>query len=339
MAREASLDGCQPTRRRWLRRPMTSRHQRPASSLIVGLVLCMGIQTMRAFAQEPHLSDVLRRAGAYVAVFNDDLASIVAEERYVQRWSRPSVLPGTRGDAVSQRELVSDLMLVRPASAAAWLQYRDVFEVDSVAVRDRAERLTKLLVSPSASTEAQVARIQEESARHNLGDIERTFNTPVFALQFLETEHQRRFRFTRADATTPATTRRASDDSGAFRVSTEVWVIRYEELVRPSIIHTVENADVPARGRFWIEPESGRVLMSELVVGERDRQGTVTVSYQSEPYLGLLVPIEMREQYEERRRKSRIDAVATYGRFRKVDEPIREPARDPRTASPTRSVR
>ena len=59
--------------------------------------------------------------------------------------------------------------------------------------------------------------------------------------------------------------------------------------------------------------------MSELVVGDRDRQGTVNVSYQSEPLLGLLVPIEMRERYEQRRGTSRIEGVATYGKFRKVD--------------------
>ncbi|MEQ1912323.1 MAG: hypothetical protein ABMA15_26110, partial [Vicinamibacterales bacterium] len=205
------------------------------------------------------------------------------------------------------------------APTPGWMQYRDVFEVDGVAVRDRAERLTKLLLAPSTSTDAQVRRILEESARHNLGDIERNFNTPVFALQFLETAHQERFKFRRADARTPSSASQTTSDTGAFRVSTEVWVIRFEERVRPTIVHTTEGKDVPARGRFWIEPESGRVLMSELVVGDRDRQGTVNVSYQSEPYLGLLVPIEMRERYEQRRGKSRIEGVATYGKFRKIE--------------------
>jgi len=40
------------------------------------------------------------------------------------------------------------------------------------------------------------------------------------------------------------------------------------------------------------------------------------VSYQSEPLLGFLVPIEMRERYDGRRDKSHIEGVATYGRFR-----------------------
>jgi hypothetical protein len=117
---------------------------------------------------------------------------------------------------------------------------------------------------------------------------------------------------------------RATDAAGAFHASTEVWVVQYEEMTRPTIIHTADDQNVAARGRFWIEPDSGRVLMSELNVRERQRQGTVTVSYQSEPYLGLLIPIEMRERYDDRKTKSVIEGIATYGRFRSVDERMRQ---------------
>ena len=269
------------------------------------------------------MADVLARAGAYVAAFNDDLAGIVAEEHYVQSWRRPSVLPGGRGDVVSRRDLVSDLLLVKPSASSAWLQYRDVFDVDGVPVRDRAERVARLVQTPGDSTEAQAARIQEESARHNLGDLARTFNTPVFTLQFLEVAHQSRFRFTRMNERRPAPPT-ASSESGAFRVSTEVWVVQFEEVARPTIIHTRDDRDVAARGRFWIEPNTGRVLMSELNVRDRQQQGTVSVSYQSEPLLGVLVPVEMHERYDEPKAKSLIEGVATYGRFRAVAERTEE---------------
>jgi len=272
---------------------------------------------------ESELAGVLQRAAAYVEMFGNQLSRIVAEERYVQSWTRPSVLPGVRGNVVNRRELASDLMLLRPSPVSGWLQYRDVFAVDAMPVRDRAERLTALFAVPSASTEQQVARIQAESARLNLGDIDRTFNTPLFALQFLEKAHQSRFTFTHARdrrATAPVT-----DGSAAFRVSTEIWMVSFEEVQRPTIIHTSDDRDVPSRGRFWLDPQSGQVLMSEFTVRERNRQGTVTVSYQSEPYLGLLVPIEMRERYVDSKAKSEIEAIATYGKFRQVDS-TSEPA-------------
>ena len=47
--------------------------------------------------------------------------------------------------------------------------------------------------------------------------------------------------------------------------------------------------------------------------GDR-RNATVTVSYQSEPLMGFLVPIEMRESYV--RSGERITGHAVYGRFR-----------------------
>ena len=56
--------------------------------------------------------------------------------------------------------------------------------------------------------------------------------------------------------------------------------------------------------------------MSELLVSNRKLRATIDVSYQSEPLLGLLVPIEMREWYDGLRTGSRIEAVARYGKFR-----------------------
>lgn len=279
-----------------------------------------------ASSQEPSVADVLARAANYVSDFNRELSGIVAEERYIQTWVR-----GKRSldSGPTRRQLVSDVMLVRPAPSDDWVQYRDVFEVDGAPIRDRQERLTRLFLEPSPSAAAQAARIQEESSRHNIGDIPRTLNTPLFALQFLSLAHQPRFRFTRSRNRAAAVNSEGAADSTAFRVSAEIWVIQYEEVQSPTFVGTADGRDVRARGRFWIEPATGRILMSELIVGDRERSGKVDVSYQSEPLLGLLVPIEMRELYEQRRHRSRIEAVATYGRFRQfqvqVDERIAPP--------------
>ena len=63
---------------------------------------------------------------------------------------------------------------------------------------------------------------------------------------------------------------------------------------------------------------TGHVLMSELVAEDRAVRATIDVSYQSEPLLGMLVPIEMRERYEGRRDNALTEGHATYGRFRQV---------------------
>ncbi len=139
--------------------------------------------------QEPTLHDVLQRTGGYVVEFQRQLSGIVAEERYAQN----VVATGnglSRNPAVLNRVLKSDLLLVKPAGADRWIQFRDVFDVDGSPVRDRSERLMKLFVEPSTSTAKQVEKIIEESTRYNIGKLQRTINVPVLALVILDPVNQ-----------------------------------------------------------------------------------------------------------------------------------------------------
>jgi hypothetical protein len=283
------------------------------------IVLSMVATAAPAAAQPPSLSTVLERAAAYIADFQRQLASIVAEEQYVQDWRTTwAALMRQNGTAeLGHRVLRSDLLLVRPGGDADWMEFRDVFDVDGRAVRERSERLEKMFLRPSTSTALQISRILTESARFNIGDVERNVNTPLFPLQFLEASNQPRFRFKRTGDRQPKTIDAdASLASGAFRVSTEVWVIAYDERQSGTMIKTSQRRDLPSHGRFWIEPATGRVLMSELICETRDIRALIDVSFQSEPMLGLLVPIEMRERYDAKRSKSVVEGHATYGKFR-----------------------
>jgi hypothetical protein len=220
-------------------------------------------------------------------------------------------------------ELRSDLGLVRPAGAATWTEFRDVFESNGSPVRDRTERLTRLFLGDAADSRAQIGRILSESSRFNIGDISRNVNTPLFPLQFLERRNQSRFAFKRAGKGIPATFTGGETPTAAFRVAIDVWIVEYEEKQAGTMIRTAGLKDLPSRGRFWIEPETGRVLMSELVARNRDLHATIDVSYQSEPMLGCLVPVEMREDYQNRQ-GSHITGAASYGRFRQFQVNVDE---------------
>jgi hypothetical protein len=292
----------------------------------------MGSLAQPSAAQPPTLAAVLERAGAYVVEFQRQLSGIVAEEHYVQ--DVRTTLLSTSGrfmslPARSHRELISDFLLVRPIGADRWVEFRDVFDVDGRPVRDRDERLTKLFLEPNRSTADQVQKIIAESTRYNIGTMQRTVNVPVLPLVFLDPAQQHRFRFTRTSRGTPPLLARKDADArppSVFEAPADAWVIQYEEVEKLTMIRTTNGRDLPARGRFWIEPASGRVLMSELVAEDLSLRGAIGVSYQSEPLVGLLVPVEMRERYLNRRDGSRIEGVATYGKFRqfqvKVDEKI-----------------
>jgi hypothetical protein len=287
------------------------------SALIGGLVLMVS----PASAEESTLAAVLARAGAYVVEFERRLSGVVAEEQYVQDVRFP-FSASTRSSLLvtTHRELKSDLLMVKPVGGDAWMQFRDVFDVDGKPVRDRSERLMQLFVSPSSSSATQAERIVQESVRYNIGSLQRTINVPVLALVILLPDNQGRFTFKRTDHGNPLLGR------AAVRAPDSVWILEYQEVQKHTLIRTTNGRDLPSRGRFWIEPDTGQVIASELIAEDPIIKGTIDVEYQTEPAIGLLVPVAMREHYEVRRDGSRVDGTATYSRFRqfqvKVDETL-----------------
>ncbi len=91
-------------------------------------------------------------------------------------------------------------------------------------------------------------------------------------------------------------------------------VLRYEEQARPRIIKSRDDA--PTKGRFWIEPDSGRVVQSELVFESGGASVTVTVRYAPQPTVDLWMPVSMEEQYRLARGEM-VEGHATYSNFRK----------------------
>jgi hypothetical protein len=279
-------------------------------------------------AQEtPSLQTVLDRSARYVAEFHTQLSGIVAEEAYEQTVTRTRATPdGFTASRLQRRRLKSDLLLMRPENGISWIQFRDVFEVDGRPVRDREERLSALFLQSPATTLERTARIIRESARYNIGNVDRTLNIPVLPLAVLDAAAQRRFAFSVADEGSRGRSR-GLPASPRFRVSTEMWTVQFRETHGPTLVRSEpDGRDLLSEGRLWIEPESGRVLMSELVVRNGPVRAQVNVSYQSAPLLGFLVPIEMREKYTRKDDTREITGRADYGRFRQfkvqVDEKI-----------------
>jgi hypothetical protein len=279
---------------------------------------------------------VLGRASWYVFDFVGRFAGVVAEERYVQDSTVPlpsfGLRVGGRGGTattttvpnqrVRHRELKSDFLLVRPRASEDWMPFRDVYEVDHIPIRDREDRLAKLFLKPSEDNMEAAALIQEESTRYNLGALKRTINNPVFPLIFLQTEYQWRFAFTLARQD-----RRAGDN---------VWIVEFAERERPSLIRGQPGRDMPAHGRFWIDGDTGRVVKAEVKVKQPDIDATITTTFRFDAALNLMVPIEMREEYD--MPTNRVTGSATYARFRRfqvtADEDIKVPASDDK-APPT----
>ena len=268
-------------------------------------------------AQAQSLDSVLKLTAVYVSEFRKQLSEIVAEETYRQEIANTGRFVNTTL-VNPPRTLKSDLLLIKPDDGDRHVELRDVFEVDGSPVRDRQSRLERLLRDPSALTGTSIQSIIEESARYNIGTIQRNINTPLMALQFLDASYQPRFKFKHVDKKPVFRNEQdqAVNDAPVFRVATEIWTIEYEERRQNTVIRKPDGGDLPAHGRFWINPSNGSVLISELIVDGGGVIATVTVSYQSEPLMGFLVPVEMRESYL--RYGERISGRAEYGKFRQI---------------------
>jgi hypothetical protein len=158
-----------------------------------------------------------------------------------------------------------------------------VFEVNGVPVRDREDRLKKLFLEPGVDATAQLARIKEESARYNIGPLERNINVPLFLLKFLNPVNRSKSRFRIANR---------SESDGV-----QTWKIEFTEVGRPTIIKDRNEMDVPANGHFVVEQSTGAIMETALRLEGAAYIAEITVKFRLDPGLGMWVPSEMRESY------------------------------------------
>jgi hypothetical protein len=93
----------------------------------------------------------------------------------------------------------------------------------------------------------------------------------------------------------------------------DVWIVKYDERTRPTLIRGDRDSDLPASGRFWIDGQ-GLVLRAELLTFSGAGTARVTTRFRPDPETNIAVPVEMHEEYQLQR--GRVLATATYSRFR-----------------------
>jgi hypothetical protein len=261
--------------------------------LIAG-AFTLALQTVR-------LGDVVARLDGYLQGYEKRLANVVAEEAYRQ-WVEEG--PTTHRSTTS-RMLRSDFALALTSDRNRWVGYRDTFEVDGLPVRDREERLERLL---SSGAVGQAARIAEQNARFNLGDdlILRNINIPTFALEMMNPRSRDRFRV-----------RRTGADVLDGRPG---WLIEFRERERPTLVRTPEGRDQASRVVALIDIQTGEVLQTVLTW---DRvKGSIAVSYGHAPGISVPVPIRMAERYVTRT-GALVAGEATYANFRQFETSAR----------------
>jgi hypothetical protein len=226
----------------------------------------------------PALPDLLARAGEYAKRYEREFQDISADETYSQK------LFEHRNMRLKQaREIRSDILFVRLGGDLRWMTFRDTSDVDGKPVRNREERLEKLFgkgASDPALDKAQ--QFLEESAKHNLGDIQRNFNLPTLVLVFLDPSNQERFKFKKKGK--------------AAVEGVTGWEVEFEEKKSPAFIRAGDT-DLFTKGKVWLDETDGRLLRSEMKVKDATGAYQVEIRVEFGPWRegAVWVPRQMKE--------------------------------------------
>ena len=255
----------------------------------------------------PSVTDAMRRVAAYVDAYGEKASIVVATEHYTQQ-ARTE-----RTDAPRERRLVADFAIVKVMRR--WQGFRDVVEVDGAAVADRDDRLVRLLTQPGGGYD-EARRLSDESARFNIGAIQRNFNVPTTALFFFRLEDLDRFTFSA----------KGVDDAG-------VWEIAFRERSRPTLIRTPRGESIPSKGSLWVNPQDGTVVRTLLEVegfsgrrrSDTRASGRVDVIYRRVPELDMWLPASMDENFgvTSRDESEHISGRALYSNYRQFQTAVR----------------
>jgi hypothetical protein len=278
---------------------------RPSRAIVIAAFLAGAIASVSA--QAPKLDDVVRRMGSYIETYEGRLALVVAEENYLQafdyvEFTGPSVEVSRNSDRLpvggARRYLRSDYALTRAPDKDAWVGYRDTFEVDGRAIRDREARLERLLTAGNA---ASASRLADESSRFNLANsiVTRNINVPTLVLEMLHPRNQSRFSFSKG----------GDETIGGVRT----WRVEFKEKERPTFIRDSNRRDRPSLGSVWVNPMTGEVWRT-MLRWDSDPRGTITVTYGHVANIEPLVPLTMSERYSPGR--SQLTGDATYSNYR-----------------------
>lgn len=273
-------------------------------------VLGVLVVALSCGAAQPNLSlkDVIRRVGDYVDSYGDKASIVVCTEKYEQH-------AGGSSASAQGRTLVSDFALVYADAIHGWLGFRDVLDVDGRAVGDREDRLARVLMGSEGRFD-EARRLSDESARFNLGPLQRNFNVPTSALFFFSSKNLDRFKFS---------ARRVLDDG--------TWEIGFRETYHPTLIQTPDGDPVESSGTIWVRPSDGVVVRTALaVVSGKSRQkppqhvdGSIDVRYQFVDTIGIWLPRSMDESFQAARKESwdKIDGHAQYSDYRRFETSVR----------------
>ena len=284
-------------------------------AVLVALTVAQNIPRAGQRVADPTVPLLLAAAGRYVAAYESSFGAVVAEESYQQSTNGPAIIANRTPDVANRRRTTGDVLLFN-SGEAGWMAFRDVRVVDNVDLLTPPGRLAALAANPTRDAIADAMGTTAANEKYTIGTAPRGPAIPMAALTCLRVAQQGLGVFEFDGTKTIDGVRTA--------------VLKFSQ--RPHA-RTTDADDFAITGRFWIEPESGRVVQTALTISSTLYENNIEVQYASRPGIDFWVPIRMFEAYTTAltspganlgrtggsATKAYVDGLSTYQAFQRFD--------------------
>lgn len=288
----------------------------PIVAAIIVLLTMAPARPSASQRADPTVAQLLAAAGRYVTAYESSFGAVVAQERYRQSAG------GLR------RETAGDILLFNSSAesgGAGWMAFREFQIMDNKPLASMPGRMAALAANPTHDALAEAMRVTATTGMYTMGSV----TTASYAIGNLP----------RAPAIPTSTLiylRRSRQAFSTFELDgmktagdTRVAALKFTENPRARM---TESDDFTTAGRFLIEPDSGRVVQSELSITSVIFNAKIEVEYASAAGMDLWMPVRMFESYSwslplrtsggratGAATSAYVDGLATYQGFQRFD--------------------
>ena len=239
----------------------------------------------------PQLPELLKAGGDYVATYATKVSGVTLEEQFM-------LIENSSGQMGIPRRIGSDVVIVNVGGEITGL--RDIYALDSKATRERSPRITQVLAQPTPANWQTAQRYARENAQFFQANVVLWFNDPTMALQFIAGRNQARSTF--------------KLEGNKKMNGVQVYGVGFKETEAKGakyLLAAAAEGNPRSSGRFWIDPATGGIHMTELWIESETDSARMQVKYAPDGKLSILLPLEASHTFESREKGTGMNAMGT----------------------------
>ena len=246
--------------------------------------------------QDPPLADLLGKSAEYVAAYRTKVSGAALDEMFLLTELGASQMR-------VPRRVASDVVLINISERL--MSIRDPYAIDTRPTREPGLRIVNTLKEPTAVAWQRVQTFAQEGAYLLLANAVLWYSEPTLALRFIEAAHQPRMEYKL---------------EGRKKLNNiQTTGIGFKEIRGEGKAYLLGTPSNPyASGRFWVDPATGAIHMTELWIQSDVDTARVQVSYAPDPGLGFLLPRDAAHSFQSRERGTGMTSMGAGGTDRRL---------------------